>query len=253
MDFIAGIPGQTVEDVRRDLGVVEGSWPCHVSLYQLTMEPGTPLAELVAAGRIALNTPQRDEELWFAGVEELAARGYAQYEVSNFCLPGKECRHNLRYWNLEPYVGAGPAAVSTVPLAWAAQAFPGAAGISGPEAVVRLATPKDIGRFLRGSTALWGMEIERISGRDFLLENLMMGFRLARGIERQKILGRFGHALEELLPGLWESWVAGGFALGGTQLHAMTPKGLLLLDRRLEEAAAAVAVHVNPDLRVVWP
>ncbi|MGA2977305.1 MAG: coproporphyrinogen-III oxidase family protein, partial [Spirochaetia bacterium] len=187
LDFIAGIPGQTVQEVRDDLSVLEGSWPSHVSLYQLTVEPDTRLAALVNSGEIALNTPDQDEALWFAGKGALENRGYQQYEVSNFCLPGRECRHNLRYWRIDPYAGAGPAAASTLPGSWIMPVLKdrGAADLSSP--VFRLSNPKDIHAFLQGPEALWGMEIESIAPRDFLLENLMMGLRMARGIPSDQL------------------------------------------------------------------
>ena len=75
LDFITGIPGQGVADVREDLTALGGGWPGHVSLYQLTVEPGTPLEGLVDEGTITLNRAEQDEELWLAGRDELTARG----------------------------------------------------------------------------------------------------------------------------------------------------------------------------------
>ena len=115
VDYITGIPRQTVRQVSEDLAILKEFGPGHFSLYQLTCEPETELAGLVAQGRIELNAPDLDEELWFTGKETLEASGFSHYEISNFCLPGKECRHNLRYWRMEPYLGVGPAAVSTLP------------------------------------------------------------------------------------------------------------------------------------------
>ncbi len=108
LDFIAGIPGQTAAEVRARSGAPGPfDWPGHVSLYQLTTEPGTPLAAMIERGEIKMNPTETDEELWFAGKDGLESLGYAHYEVSNFALPGRECRHNIRYWNIEPYIGRG--------------------------------------------------------------------------------------------------------------------------------------------------
>ncbi|HET6485740.1 MAG TPA: coproporphyrinogen-III oxidase family protein, partial [Spirochaetia bacterium] len=121
LDFITGIPGQTQDDVGECLSVIQPQWPDHVSLYQLTVEPGTPLEAGVADRSIRLNEPEKDEDLWLAGREGLLSRGFRQYEVSNFARPGRECRHNVRYWMIQPYAGAGPGAVSTIPSAWASR------------------------------------------------------------------------------------------------------------------------------------
>ncbi len=182
LDFITGIPGQTVSEVREDLAVLGDGWPDHVSLYQLTVEPGTPLEDLVDEGRIRLNRGQQDEELWLAGRDELMRRGYLQYEVSNFCLRDRECRHNLRYWRIEPYAGAGPGSVSTLPVAWAARAAARPDLAEDDASIVRFTAPRDIATFLQGQSHFWGAETETISPADFLLENVMMGLRLSGGI-----------------------------------------------------------------------
>lgn len=246
LDFITGIPGQTVTDVRDDLSVLDNGWPDHVSLYQLTMEPGTPLERMVDEGSIRLNRGERDEELWLAGRDELIRRGYQQYEVSNFCRPGKECRHNLHYWRMDPYVGAGPGAVSTLPAAWAART-------AGAEPVVRFTTPRDIPAFLQGESHFWGVETEMISPADFLLECVMMGLRLAGGIRESTLQARFGRSFTELFPGLWEGWVSRGLALPPEGTLRLSEAGLLLLDRLLGEAFELRETAPLQGLHVRWP
>jgi len=234
LDFITGIPGQTIEELREDLAVADGSWPDHVSLYQLTVEPDTPLEALIQKGALRTNPPALDEELWLAGRDQLQARGYLQYEVSNFSLAGRECAHNLRYWRLEPYCGAGPGAVSTVPGSWAA-AVTGRPELSS-STVVRLSVPRDIHRFLAGAAGAWGMDAEVIRPSDFLLECLMMGLRISRGVDEAALRARFGAGLDELVPGLWDEWVRQGNAAplqaaGGAR--RLTPQGIMILDHLL--------------------
>ena len=253
LDFIAGIPGQSTAEVVRDLSLVDASWPGHASLYQLTTEPGTPLAKLVDCGEIVMNPAEKDEELWFAGKAALEGLGYAQYEVSNFARPGKECQHNLRYWKIEPYIGAGPAAVSTIPVGAARMLF----GAQPEGAAARLSNPKNIEMFLRGAPAQWGSEVEMISPRDLLLETLMMGLRLAAGIETESFYRRFGKGVAELLPGLWEGWVRKGWAVpidaGFASRMRLTNEGLMLLDRLLGDAASRIKTGALKDLAVTWP
>jgi len=257
LDFITGIPGQTVDEVRQDLDVVGEGWPDHVSLYQLTVEPGTPLEAQVRDGTLRTNHPARDEELWLAGRDELQARGYRQYEVSNFAVPGMECAHNLRYWHLQPYCGAGPGAVSTVPAEWAAQvagqprlSSPGPGG-RGP--VARLSAPRDIHGFLQGAAGSWGMETELIQPSDFLLECLMMGLRIADGIPQHEIRSRFGRGLQELFPGLWEQWIEQGHAAPFDGSWRLTPSGLMILDHLLGEIVERLPREEVDSAGVSWP
>jgi oxygen-independent coproporphyrinogen-3 oxidase len=249
LDFIAGIPGQTPENVREDLSVIERDWPSHVSLYQLTLEPGTPMDGLVEEGTLRLNRPETDEALWFEGMEVLLRRGYAHYEVSNFCRPGHECLHNIRYWNIEPYAGAGPAAVSTLPGAWAGRLL-GRDDLSHHD-VVRLSNPRSITTFLKRSASGWGATVERIESEDFFVETLMMGLRLSRGLSSSGLRARFGARIDEIIPGVWERWVSQGRAHPPSDRLRLTDDGLLLLDLLIGEVIDACAPWRGAQ--VVWP
>jgi oxygen-independent coproporphyrinogen III oxidase len=253
LDFIAGIPGQTPAEVREDLQGILEFRPTHVSLYQLTTEPGTEMEKALARGALVPNPPELDEELWFQGCAELESAGFQHYEISNFCLPRKECRHNLRYWRLEPYLGVGPSSVSTIPVEAALRAFP--ASIAGWEhaAAVRLATPRDFTSFLEGEPARWNMEMEGLSAADFLLETIMMGLRLEEGIGRVEFERRFGSTFETLFPGLWGRWEGRGLAASpGPMLH-LTDAGRMILDALLGEVLEMLHGPAMPVLQGAWP
>ncbi len=113
LDLIAGIPGRTPEAAAHDAELAGATGIEHVSLYQLTPEPGTPLLDMLAAGQLQLDQHMQ-EEAWLAAAERLLATGLADYEVSNFAQPNGESRHNQRYWRMHPYVGIGPSAVGTL-------------------------------------------------------------------------------------------------------------------------------------------
>jgi oxygen-independent coproporphyrinogen-3 oxidase len=112
LDLIHGLPGQTPAVWRRDLARALAWRPEHLSLYALGVEAGTPLAAGLQAGRLAL--PAEDEELAMLedAVALTAAAGYERYEISNFALPGRRCRHNADCWALAEYRGCGAAAHS---------------------------------------------------------------------------------------------------------------------------------------------
>ncbi len=248
LDFIAGIPGQTASGLRSDLSALDEARARHASLYSLTVEPGTGLAAAAEEGRISLNDPERDEDLWFAGRDELERRGFGNYEISNFCLPGSASVHNLRYWNLEPYLGVGPGAVSTLPSAMLARILPrlGLHGPSAAEVVCRLTCPHSIDGFLAGPEGLWGIRAEPIAAGEFLLETLMMGLRLAEGIPADRLEHRFGRSFEELFPGLWTRWVEQGLALPVDGRLRLSGQGRLVLDALLAQIAARISNLPGP-------
>jgi oxygen-independent coproporphyrinogen-3 oxidase len=110
LDLIYGSPSESVDDWRRTLDAALALEPEHVSAYALTVEPGTPLGKSVAAGtRVAPDDDDQAEKYELAD-DVLGASGRDWYEISNWALPGHECRHNLVYWRQEDYVAIGAAA-----------------------------------------------------------------------------------------------------------------------------------------------
>lgn len=113
LDFIFGLPGQTLEHWQNTLRQAIALQPEHLSTYCLILEEDTPFWSLARQGRI-----ETDEDLeraiYESTIDTLAAAGYRQYEVSNFSKPGKECAHNIAYWEGRDYLGLGPSACSTI-------------------------------------------------------------------------------------------------------------------------------------------
>ncbi len=109
-DVMLGIKGQSKEDVRKTIELAAGSGAKHISMYALQAEDGTPIYTDYLNGEL----PDEDEvaELYDYGRALLAEKGYARYEVSNFCKKGRESRHNLNYWKRGEYVGMGVSASS---------------------------------------------------------------------------------------------------------------------------------------------
>lgn len=109
LDFIAGIPGQIESDIDVDFGIIRRFRPEHVSLYMLSVDDGTPLASRITPGH---KFEEDQRVIWEHAINYLRALGYMHYEISNFALPGFQSRHNMKYWNFTPYLGAGPGAHS---------------------------------------------------------------------------------------------------------------------------------------------
>ena len=119
LDLICCVPGQTIESAILDLDtLIDRYEPEHLSLYNLTIEEGTPLA--LRSEELDPYTREQDEESQYLMLDALwrhmASKGYQQYEISNFYrhTPVRRSLHNLRYWQLKPYLGIGPGAVSTL-------------------------------------------------------------------------------------------------------------------------------------------
>lgn len=115
LDLIFGAPGQNLAGVLRDAEAALAHGPEHISAYALTIEPGTPLAQAVAEGRVQLPGDDACAEMMSALAQRLEAGGLRRYELSSFARPGGESRHNRRYWRRQPVLGIGPGAHSSEP------------------------------------------------------------------------------------------------------------------------------------------
>lgn len=110
LDLIFSLPGQTEAKLKHSLDKALELGTGHISAYSLIYEEGTPLHRGWSRGLIKKNDDSYESELYYFLINELASRGYEQYEVSNFAKPGKKCRHNLNYWNSGEYISFGPSA-----------------------------------------------------------------------------------------------------------------------------------------------
>jgi oxygen-independent coproporphyrinogen-3 oxidase len=113
LDLIYGIPGQTLEQWEDSIRQTAELQPEHISAYCLTYEEDTEFFERMARGEFREDA-ESDAGFFERGVEMLSAAGYAQYEISNYARLGRECRHNLAYWQGADYLGLGPSAWSTI-------------------------------------------------------------------------------------------------------------------------------------------
>lgn len=175
VDLIFGAEGQTVGEWREDLTRVLDLKPEHLSCYGLTFEEGTLFTRWLEEGRIERIPEEEELELFRATRELTAMRGYHAYEVSNFCLSGHECHHNLNYWRNGPYVGVGPGAASYV---------------SG----TRFGNPRSLEAWRRGAkggeaSLPWS---EELSPAHRLAETWWLGLRLAEGLDASAARERCG-------------------------------------------------------------
>jgi oxygen-independent coproporphyrinogen-3 oxidase len=221
-DLIYAREGQSVraweEELRRALDHAAD----HLSLYQLTIEEGTPFAARHAAGTLRTPNGAVARALYLLTQELCEAAGLPAYEVSNHARPGSESRHNLLYWHGHDYAGVGPGAHSRITTDGTKRAL---SAIKSPEA--------------------WLAEVE-ISGRGFASEEtlnaaeaadeyLLMGLRLSEGIDLARLAAIGGRALDE---DRLQALAREGLLTRNDTKLAATPKGRLVLNRLILELAA---------------
>lgn len=164
MDFIWGLPGQSVKAWLSQIGEIVRLKPEHLSCYGLTLEAGTPMADLFARGGFQLPSERDQATMYVRGAEMLEEAGFLHYEVSNFSRMGYQCRHNMGYWEGEDYLGLGPAATSTL-------------------AGRRWTNPADMAAWADGvRRRAMGEGAEPLSLMDRVLELLMLRLRTSRGL-----------------------------------------------------------------------
>ena len=110
LDLIYGVPGQTLQSWEKSVRTVLDLDPTHLSLYCLTIEPGTPMQRWLLNGRIQPPDPDLAADQYDLACTLLAERGYDHYEISNWAKPGFACEHNLTYWRNDEYLGLGAGA-----------------------------------------------------------------------------------------------------------------------------------------------
>lgn len=114
VDLMFGIPGQTMSDWKETLKLITELEPEHISAYSLIIEEGTEFYNKYNDGKLLLPEEELEREMYTYVKDYLKEKGYIHYEISNFSKPGKECRHNLVYWELEEYFGCGVGAHSYI-------------------------------------------------------------------------------------------------------------------------------------------
>ncbi|MDR1239673.1 MAG: radical SAM family heme chaperone HemW [Treponema sp.] len=231
-DLITGLPLQDEKILRDDLETLLSFRPGHVSLYSLTVEEGTALAR---RPRSFLPPPDKADRLWIRGRDFLEAAGYEQYEVSNFSLPGKRCRHNIRYWRMENWLGLGPAASGTLV---DDRTGTGRRYTVNPDVDAWLAAHVSGGAD-PGGAGLASRTEEYLDRPTLMKESLLMGFRFIDGPDEAAFRRRFGLSLEDAIPRTLDAWRRRD--LMRRDRAALNRAGLLLLHPFLMDAFGEIA------------
>jgi oxygen-independent coproporphyrinogen-3 oxidase len=206
-----GIPKQTPESFLNTLKIVCSMHPEHISAYGLQIEEGTPFFEM----RDTLPLPSEDEEysMYVFASEFLREQGYQHYEISNFALRGKQCKHNLKYWNAKEYIGVGCAAHS----------------FFGGE---RIGRTEDIWQYV--NAMLYGdfedaiESGERVTISDLESEYVMLRMRLSDGVDKREYTSMFGFDFDARYGEKLKKYVDAGFVVNSEERCAFTTDGMYI-------------------------
>lgn len=222
-DLIYARPDHTPQVWEAELARALSFGTGHLSLYQLTIEPGTRFATLVREGKFTPLDDDMSGDLFALTRELTNAAGLPAYEISNHARPGEESRHNLVYWRYQDYAGIGP----------------GAHGRRGGFATVRHRKPEN---FLKAVSAQHHgiAEIRELGRREQAAEALLMGLRLAEGIAPAALAERFGLAENDLIdPAKRAFYTAQRLLSTRADRLIVTDAGMPLLDGLLGELVPA--------------
>ncbi len=228
VDLMYGIPLQTADSFSRTLDYVTALEPEHISVYGLKIEEGTPFARV----RDTLILPDEDTEadMYLDCIRYLTVKGFRHYEISNFARPGYECRHNLKYWNCDEYLGLGCAAhsyfggmrfsmkrdlmlfIDAMEADITNGSMLGDDGITLAEEQIRNAAPID--------------ELYTVAPAERIGEYIMLRLRLTGGISAAEFEARFGMNFDAVYGRRLQIYIDNGFMTYNGDRYAFTPKGM---------------------------
>ncbi len=216
IDLMFAIPGHSLEIWADTLRKALELAPEHISFYSLQIEENTRFYTMLKSGEIQQISDVLDREMYHMAIEALNAAGYTHYEISNACKQGYECRHNLKYWSMENYLGLGLGAHSY---------------IDG----LRFSMTQDLQSYLNGEKINWQHKNDL---KDDVSEYIFTGMRKTRGISFEAFRKRFGKELFEFYPeqrGLIGQYEQNGFIEVRDGFMRFTVKGFDISNRILSE------------------
>lgn len=217
LDLISGLPHQSLAQWQDSLAKAIALAPTHISIYDLTIEPGTAFGRYYKPGDTPLPTDEATVKMYQMGQQVLTDAGYEHYEISNYAQPGHQCRHNRVYWENRPYYGFGMGAASYV---------------DGK----RFTRPRKTREYYQWVEAGGVIDCDVTPPKEVLLETLMLGLRLAEGVSLAALTEAFGEEKVEEICRCLQPYVDKGWVeVGGGRLRLIDPHGFLFSNVVLAE------------------
>ena len=209
LDLISGLPHQSLAQWQNSLSQAVAATPTHISIYDLTIEPGTAFNRYYKPGDHPLPTDETTVKMYQMGQKTLTDNGYEHYEISNYAQPGHQCQHNRVYWQNRPYYGFGMGAASYIQ----------------GKRFTRPRKTQEYYQWLKNGAVI---DCEVTPEADVLLETLMLGLRLAEGISLNSLATNFGnHQVERIQSCLQPYFAQGWVKIVGDRLRFSDPDGFI--------------------------
>jgi len=223
-DLIYARPGQSLEDWQKELDRALSFGTGHLSLYQLTIEPGTRFETLVRTGQLVPADNDHCADLFELNRSIMTAAGLPAYEISNHAKPGQESRHNLTYWRYQDYIGIGP----------------GAHGRRLDSATERHKKPENFLSAVERNGN--GLKVEQaLPSETRAMEALMMGLRLAEGVDVDALAEKTGLQVAQMVDRKAVDHLSGlGLLNAAGGRLTISPRGMPLLDALLPKIIADI-------------
>lgn len=208
VDLMSSIPDQDVASWKDNLERAIALGVPHISAYSLIIEEGTPFFELKKAGKLRLPDEEEERTMYHLTKEVLHGAGLEQYEISNYALPGYECRHNLKYWRRVDYLGLGVGAASL---------FRGH----------RFRNTRDISLYISESSDRKAVirDEETLTEKDEVEEFMFLGLRLNKGVSENEFKQTFGKTMETVYGDVLEKHLKEQLLSYQNGRYALTDRG----------------------------
>lgn len=218
LDLISSIPGQTLQDWKKELETATAQKPEHISVYQLIIEEGTPFYEKYAEHPELLPDEEISREIYLWTGKFLKEAGYEQYEISNYTKSGKESRHNLKYWERGDYLGLGLGAASMV-------------------RNIRMSNTKDMKTYLERCTQPKTMreDVQFLEEPRQMEEFMFLGLRKTRGVSKKEFRCTFGREMDMVYEKALHKCLENGMLLEHKDRIFLSEEGTLLSNMVLSE------------------
>ena len=218
IDLISSVPGQTLQEWKEELEIAAVQNPEHISVYQLIIEEGTPFYEKYAEHPELLPDEETSREIYLWTGRFLKEAGYEQYEISNYAKPGKESRHNLKYWERGDYLGLGLGAASMV-------------------RNIRMSNTKDMKTYLERCDKPKTMreDVQFLEEPRQMEEFMFLGLRKTRGVSKKEFRRIFGREMDMVYEKALHKCLENGMLLEHKDRIFLSEEGTLLSNMVLSE------------------
>lgn len=218
IDLISSVPGQTLQEWKEELETAAAQNPEHISVYQLIIEEGTPFYEKYAEHPELLPDEETSREIYLWTGKFLKEAGYEQYEISNYAKPGKESRHNLKYWERGDYLGLGLGAASMV-------------------RNIRMSNTKDMRTYLERCDKPKTMreDVQFLEEPRQMEEFMFLGLRKTRGVSKKEFKRIFGREMDMVYEKALHKCLENGMLLEHKDRIFLSEEGTLLSNMVLSE------------------